>query len=54
MKFIATLKSVYQIVSNALAVLFFGAIYLLYGAGYLFAFVWIPLSPLITQLRRGN
>lgn len=54
MRFAAFFKRAYQMISNALAVLFFGTIYLLYGAGYLFAFVWIPLSPLITQLRRGH
>jgi hypothetical protein len=54
MKFGKILKRAYQGASNALAVLIFGTIYLLYGAGYLFAFVWIPLSPLITQLRGGQ
>ena len=54
MKFIEFLKRACQMVTNALAVLFFSVMYLLYGAGYLFAFVWIPLSPLITQLRRGT
>jgi hypothetical protein len=53
MKFGTIFKRAYRVASNALAVLIFGTIYLIYGAGYLFAFVWIPLSPLIAQLRRG-
>lgn len=52
MKLGTTLKRAYRMASNALAVIIFGGIYLIYGAGYLFAFVWIPLSPLITQLRQ--
>jgi hypothetical protein len=39
---------------SALAVTFFGALYLLFGAAFLFTFVWLPFSALVMQIRAGH
>ena len=39
---------------SALAVTFFGVLYLMFGAAFLFTFVWLPFSALVMQIRAGH